>query len=129
MAEQAAAPAIAAPVSTAPAVAAPVSLSTGSPLGMLQAAANIEASPDELESEYKSGFTMALIKFVILTVIQIIILIYVFLGGGISEILQNWPKYRCNPMMMPFAALFGYDASENFNYCMKNIFQSNAGAV
>jgi len=122
-------PAIAAPVSTAPDLTGPVSLSMGSPLGILQAAANTEPSQAELASEYKAGFTMTLIKFVILTVIQILILIYVFMGGGISEILQNWPKYRCNPMMMPFAALFGYDASENFNYCMKNIFQSNAGAV
>jgi hypothetical protein len=119
------APAIAAPVSTAQ----PVSLSMESPLGILQAAANTEPSPADLASEYKAGFTTTLIKFVVLTIVQILILIYVFLGGGISEVLQNWPKYRCNPIMMPFAGLFGYDASENFNYCMKNIFQSNAGAV
>ena len=30
---------------------------------------------------------------------------------------------------MPFAGLFGYDATENFNFCMKNIFHSNSAAV
>ena len=68
-------------------------------------------------------------KFVIFTIIQTLILYFVFAGSGIAEITKNWPKYRCNPMIMPFASLFGYDATENFNYCMKNIFSANAGTV
>ena len=47
----------------------------------------------------------------------------------IAEISSNWPKYRCSPTVMPFASLYGYDTSENFNYCLKGIFQGQIGGV
>jgi len=99
------------------------------PLAALTSAANKAPSMDELLKLYNEGFTSTLIKFAILTIVQIVVLIYVFAGGGIAEVAKNWPKYRCNPAVMPFAAFFGVDAAENFNYCMKGIFQSNAGGV
>jgi len=57
----------------------------------------------------------------------IIILGFVFLWvistiiTGLKKIKQNWPKYRCNPSVMPFAGQLGYDAFENFTYCIGNI--------
>jgi len=90
---------------------------------------NLQESPEEQLKNYVDNFNSYLIKFVILTIVQIILLVYVFAGGGIAEISVNWPKYRCNPLIMPFASFFGFDATENFNYCMKNIFNLNAGAV
>ena len=39
---------------------------------------------------------------------------------GIKQVKDNWPLYRCNPTIMPFASIFGYDAQENFSYCMKS---------
>ena len=99
------------------------------PLAALTMAANMAPSLDELQKLYSESFTSTLIKFVILTIVQLIVLVYVFAGGGIAEIAKNWPKYRCNPAVMPFAYFFGVDASENFNYCMKNIFMNNAGGV
>jgi hypothetical protein len=86
-------------------------------------------SMDELLKLYNEGFTSTLIKFAIMTLVLVGILFYVFAGGGIAEVAKNWPKYRCNPAVMPFAAFFGVDAGENFNYCMKGVFQSNAGGV
>jgi hypothetical protein len=47
----------------------------------------------------------------------------------IAEIQRDWPKYRCNPAVMPFASLYGYDATDNFNYCLKNMFQLQTGAI
>lgn len=38
----------------------------------------------------------------------------------LQEIRKNWPKYRCNPVYMPFAD----DVSKNFTYCVQNM-QSN----
>lgn len=61
--------------------------------------------------------TVIFIVFAILIVLNI-------LAKGIANIKRNWPKYRCNPMIMPFASTFGHDAGENFTYCMQNI-QSN----
>ena len=48
---------------------------------------------------------------------------------NISEVSRNWPKYRCNPTIMPFAGAYGYNAADNFNYCMKNIFNGQVGSI
>ena len=61
--------------------------------------------------------TVIFIVFAILIVLNI-------LAKGIANIKRNWPKYLCNPMIMPFASTFGHDAGDNFTYCMQNI-QSN----
>ena len=59
-------------------------------------------------------------------IILIFILLYVFniLVVGIKNIKNNWPKYRCNPVVMPFASFFGQDPAENFTYCIQTM-QSN----
>ena len=35
----------------------------------------------------------------------------------LQEIRKNWPKYRCNPVYMPFAD----DVSKNFTHCVQNM--------
>lgn len=117
---------------------------TAAPLEVLQQAAgaatavaaavttSVIAKPpgmEELLEIYNKNFWWNVIYLVVLTLIQIVVLFNVFIGGSFADIIKNWPKYRCNPMIMPFAALFGYDANENFNFCMKNIFNVNAAAV
>ena len=65
-----------------------------------------------------------------LTQMTIIILIFVALylinviAIGMGNIKQDWPKYRCNPSVMPMAGFFGHDAVQNFTYCMQTM-QSN----
>lgn len=39
----------------------------------------------------------------------------------LNDIKQNWAKYRCNPLVMPFASRFGHDEEENFTYCVQNM--------
>lgn len=46
-----------------------------------------------------------------------------------AEIVKNWPKVRCNPTIMPFASAYGFDATENFQYCMNTILTEQAGSV
>lgn len=46
------------------------------------------------------------------------------LAIGMKNIQNNWPKYRCNPSVMPFANMFGHDVTTNFTYCVQNM-QSN----
>jgi hypothetical protein len=64
----------------------------------------------------------------VLTLIIILIFIglYVFniLAIGIQNIKDNWPKYRCNPVVMPFASSFGQDPMSNFTYCIQNMQKS-----
>ncbi len=40
---------------------------------------------------------------------------------GLKNIQKKWPIYRCNPMVMPFASLFGHDTMKNFVYCINNM--------
>ena len=50
-------------------------------------------------------------------IIFIFILLYVFniLSVGIKSIEDNWPTYRCNPVIMPFASVFGQNVMDNFH--------------
>jgi len=46
------------------------------------------------------------------------------LAIGIENIKQNWPKYRCNPMVMPFAGMLNpgnTTSASNFAYCVQNM--------
>ena len=45
---------------------------------------------------------------------------YNILAVGIKKIQDNWPEYRCNPTIMPFAGTFGHDVMSNFTYCIQN---------
>jgi hypothetical protein len=49
--------------------------------------------------------------------------------GNYEEIKKNWSKYRCMPHVMPFAGLYGANTSDNFNYCMKNMFSGFGGEM
>jgi hypothetical protein len=56
-------------------------------------------------------------------IILIFIVLYVFniISVGIKTIKDNWPLYRCNPVIMPFASYFGQDPMDNFTYCIQNM--------
>lgn len=62
-------------------------------------------------------------------IILIFILLYVFniLSVGIQKIKDDWPQYRCNPIVMPFASVFGYDPMSNFSFCIQNMMSSYMG--
>ena len=59
------------------------------------------------------------------------ILIYVGIerGADFSNIQNNWPEYRCQPLMMPFAGMFGHDVNENFQFCLQQIIQEQTRGV
>lgn len=56
-------------------------------------------------------------------IILIFVLMYTlsFLSVGIQRIQKNWPTYRCNPIVMPFANTFGHDPMQNFTYCIQRM--------
>jgi len=85
--------------------------------------------PIALMNRWKENWTSTLIKVSILTVILLVCLILMFTLGNLNEIAKNFPKYRCNPMIMPFAGNFGYDTKENFNFCLTSIFNNKAAEI
>ena len=56
-----------------------------------------------------------------------ILLLFIVLFGidyfaiGLKKIKEEWPKYKCNPVVMPFAGTLGYDTNANFISCIGNI--------
>jgi hypothetical protein len=61
----------------------------------------------------------------ILIILSFIVLYFVtILSIGVSNIKDQWAKYRCNPIIMPFASAFGQNPSQNFTYCIQTA-QSN----
>lgn len=51
------------------------------------------------------------------------------LAVGIAKIKKDWPIYRCNPMIMPFASFFGQDPKTNFVYCIQNMQANYMGHI
>lgn len=47
--------------------------------------------------------------------------LYVFVMLYMNEIKNNWPMYRCNPTVIPFASYFGVDPIENFGKCIQRM--------
>jgi len=56
-------------------------------------------------------------------IILVFVLMYFYniIAVGIKNIQDNWPEYRCNPTVMPFAGTFGHDVMENFTFCIQNM--------
>jgi len=54
---------------------------------------------------------------------------YNILAVGIKNVQDNWPEYRCNPMVMPFAGTFGHDAGQNFTYCIQTMQSDYMGVL
>ncbi len=63
------------------------------------------------------------------SITQAVLVILVFLGvmaantayASIDRIKNNWPEYRCHPSVMPFAATFGHDPTDNFSDCLSGM--------
>lgn len=58
---------------------------------------------------------------IVIIIIFILLYVFSFFVVGLSQIKDNWPLYRCNPLIMPFAGSFGYDPKVNFAYCIKSM--------
>jgi hypothetical protein len=115
-APSATAPSATAPSATAPAVVTAVAAATGG---------NLSAKIDE----WSNNLSWSIFIFIFVTLILVGITVILFSVGNLTEIAKNFPKYRCNPLMMPFAGQFGYDARENFTFCVSNILNNKAAEI
>ena len=79
--------------------------------------------------EWNDNFNTSVLTFIMVTILFLALTIGVSYIANINEIAKNFGKYRCHPAFMPFAGQFGYDARENFNFCISNILNDQiAGA-
>lgn len=57
------------------------------------------------------------IRSIVIIICFFIIYSVIRVSDTIVDMSSDWSKYRCNPMFMPFASVFGHSAKENFKYC------------
>lgn len=70
-----------------------------------------------------------MIGFFILLFVMIGVWVIIIGAADTSDISKNWPKYRCNPTVMPLASFYGHDTTENFNYCMGAMMNNELGGA
>ena len=51
------------------------------------------------------------------------------MSSKIRSVENNWEKYRCNPLIMPFVGLAGHDSSQNFIKCIQTLQTHNMGKI
>lgn len=89
--------------------------------------ANINSKSEKPESESDYSVWLvgnAVIFNVVLVILFAIGFYFTTISTNMREVSANWAKYRCDPSIMPFASLYGYNTAENFNYCMGGIFNT-----
>lgn len=64
-------------------------------------------------------------------IIFVMIVIFILTFGlnkifNVRKIKNNWAEERCNPMIMPFASIFGHNTKENFEFCMGKVFNTHS---
>ena len=79
-----------------------------------------------LSAPIKSGPSYFIIGLVI--IVSIILVVVVYQWFNYKEISEHWDEYRCDLTVMPFASFYGKNGKENFDYCMKTMVASKAGA-
>jgi len=63
-------------------------------------------------------------KFKLILYIVLFVFLFVFIGVIIllfvfrENIRNNWSKYKCNPIIMPFASFFNKNSDENYGECL-----------
>jgi hypothetical protein len=68
------------------------------------------------------SFSNALLFMILLVLIAVGTIYGMSAYSQVKDVSNRWAEHRCNPLVMPFAGVFGYNAKENFEFCMNNIF-------
>lgn len=88
-----------------------------------------QESPEQQSQQQKPEAPPSLFSIIVLVLTLCVGLALSMSVGYLKQIFSNFASYRCNPVMMPFAGLFGYNASENFQFCLSNILQGRLAEV
>jgi hypothetical protein len=68
------------------------------------------------------GFIKILvIKFFFTSLVSVVVLVF-----SRQIIIENWGEYKCNPLVTPFAGLFGHDSAKTLQDCSHQTFSGHA---
>ena len=71
------------------------------------------------------GSVVGITKIIGYILLIILITILIVVIGLRHNIIDNWDKYRCNPLILPFSSFFGYDPSVTFTECLSKSVNEN----
>lgn len=66
---------------------------------------------------------------IIIIIIFVIINVVSVLGMSIQHIKDNWNRYKCMPLVIPFANVFGKSPSKTLSECIANIANESLGSM
>jgi hypothetical protein len=89
----------------------------------------MEITQDLATLEWKNALLKNVFLFAGITLVLILCFIVILGLSALQEITENWSRYRCSPYIMPFAGFFGQDSSENFQFCVKSMFEEQKGEM
>jgi hypothetical protein len=91
--------------------------------GTTTATAAVSTVPIIINTQHELwSFSNAFLFMIILILVIMVVITSMSAVSQVKDVSNNWAKYRCNPLAMPFAGLFGYNTKENFDFCMNGIF-------
>merc|ERR1711871_289981 len=78
---------------------------------------------------YVPDLMLGTTKIIGYTILLILLTIFTVVVGMRRQIIENWDKYKCNPMIMVFAGFYGYDPQKTFQECLKKNVNETTGPV
>ena len=72
---------------------------------------------------------LGLIKILIIKLFFACMLSIVVLVFSRQIIIDNWAEYQCNPLITPFAGMFGHDSTTTMEECSKMTFKSQTASL
>jgi len=67
------------------------------------------------------GYFYDIMSTILIIVVFIIVYIGLYIAAIAKKIEENWPKYKCQPGIIPLAGFFGKDTLQNFTECIGDI--------
>lgn len=67
------------------------------------------------------GYFYDVMSSILIFFIFLIVFVGLYIVSIAKKIEENWPKYKCQPGIIPLAGLFGKDALQNFTECIGDI--------
>lgn len=72
---------------------------------------------------------IGLLKIILIILFFNIVTTLVIFISARRIIADHWDEYRCNPLIIPFASLFGYDPTETMTQCSFATFKATSGSM
>lgn len=91
-----------------------------------QSPANTSTPDSDMHELWSPGNAIAFLIFLVLACVGVISGLSI--STNLQAIKDDWANNRCNPMIMPFAGLFGQNTKENFDFCMGKIFSMHSAS-